>query len=77
LQLLTQFPPLPQFFGMKFTFEIKTEPALHTTVVIMVVVTSSSALATIVVSLANPSIATYCITILVLIICIAVTKMSP
>jgi hypothetical protein len=72
-----QFPPLPQFLGMKFAFEINTEPALHTAVLIAVIVTSSSALATIAVSLANPSIATYCITILALIIWIAVTKMSP
>jgi hypothetical protein len=62
---------------MKFKFKIKTEPALHTAVVIAVVVTSSSALATIMVSLANPSVATYCVTILTLIIWIAITKTSP
>jgi hypothetical protein len=56
---------------MKFVFEIKTVPALHTAVVIMVVVTSSSALATIAVSLANLPVATYCVTVLALIIWIA------
>ncbi len=53
---------------MKFAFEIKTEPAIHTAVVIAVVITSSSALARIAVSLANPSVTTYCITLLALII---------
>jgi hypothetical protein len=53
---------------MKFVFEIKTEPTFHAAVVIAVVVTSSSALATIAVSLANPSIANYLVTILALII---------
>jgi hypothetical protein len=62
---------------MKFGFEIKTEPALHMAVVIAAVITSSSALATIAVSLANPFVATYCVTVLALIIWIAVTKMSP
>ncbi len=62
---------------MKFAFEIKTEPTLHTSVVITVVVTSSSALATIAVSLANPSVATYCVTVLALVIWLALTKTSP
>jgi hypothetical protein len=62
---------------MKFAFEIKTEPTLHTAVVIAVVVTSSGDLATIGVSLANPSIATYCITILALVIWLALVKTSP
>jgi hypothetical protein len=69
-----QFPPLPQFLGMKFAVEIKTKLALHTVVVIAVIVTSSSALATIAVSLANPSVATYRVTVLAIIM-IAVTKM--
>jgi hypothetical protein len=69
--------PFAQFFGVKFAFKIKTEPALHTTIVIAVVVTSSGALATIAVSLANPSVATYCVTVLALIIWITVTKTSP
>ncbi len=62
---------------MKFGFEIKTEPTLHTAVVTAVVVTSSSAPAKIAVSLANQSVATYCVTVLALIIWIAVTKTSP
>jgi hypothetical protein len=53
---------------MKFAFEIKTEPTLHAAVIIAIIVTSSGALATIAVSLANPSVATYCVTILALII---------
>jgi hypothetical protein len=67
-QFLMQFPPLLQHLGMKFAFKIETEPTLHAAVVIAVVVTSSGALATIAVSLANPSIATYCITVLALVI---------
>jgi hypothetical protein len=62
---------------MKFAFEIKTEPTLHVAVVIAVVVTFSGALATITVSLANPSVATYCITILALVIWLALARKSP
>ncbi len=62
---------------MKFAFEIKTEPTLHVAVVIAVAVTSSGALAMIAVSLAYPSIVTYCVTVLALIIWIVVTKTSP
>ena len=62
---------------MKFSFKIKTEPTLHVAVVIAVVVTSFSALATITVSLANPSVATYCVTVLALVIWLALTKTSP
>ncbi len=67
---------------MKFVFKTKTEPTLHVgvviaVVVITVIVTSSGALATIMVSLANPSVATYCIIFLALIIWVAVTKTSP
>jgi hypothetical protein len=62
---------------MKFTFKIKTEPTLHTAVVIAVVLTSSGALATIVVSLDSLPVAIYCITILALIIWVALTKTSP
>jgi hypothetical protein len=72
-----QCTPLLQHLGMKFAFKIKTEPTLHTVVVIAVIVISSDALATIAVSLANSSIATYCITVLVLIIWITVMKTSP
>ncbi len=52
------FPPF--FFcnrGMKYAFEIMTEPTHHAAVVIAVVVTSSSALATIAVSLDYQSVA--------------------
>jgi hypothetical protein len=59
---------------MKFAFEIKMEPTLHAVVVIAVVVTSSGALATIAVSLANPTVATYCVTVLALIIWLALMK---
>jgi hypothetical protein len=62
---------------MKFGFEIKTEPTLYAAVVIAVVVTSSGTLATIAVSLASPSVATYCITILALVIWLVLTKKSP
>jgi hypothetical protein len=62
---------------MKYAFEIKTEPTLHAAVVIAVVLTSSGALATIAVSLDNPSVAIYCVTVLALIIWIALIKKTP
>jgi hypothetical protein len=62
---------------MKFAFKTKTEPTLHTAVIIKVIVTSSGALDTIAVSLTNPSISTYCITVLALVIWLVLTKMSP
>ncbi len=61
--------------GMKYAFKIKTEPTLHAAEDFAVVITSSGALATIAVSLNNPPIAIYCITILALIIWIALMKM--
>jgi hypothetical protein len=62
---------------MKFAFKIKTEPTLHVAVVIAVIVTSSGALAMIAVSLANLSVATYCVTVFALVIWLALTKTSP
>ncbi len=59
---------------MKFAFEIKTEPTLHTAVIIAVTFASSGALSAVAVSLDNPSVAIYSVTILVLIIWIAVTR---
>ena len=59
---------------MKFAFEIKTEPTLHTAIVIAVTSASSGALATIVVYLDNPSVAIYSVSILAIIIWIAVTR---
>jgi hypothetical protein len=56
---------------------MKTDPTLHAAVVIRVVITSYGALSTIAVSLVNPSVATYCVTILALVIWLALTKMSP
>jgi hypothetical protein len=53
---------------MKYIFKIKTEPTLQAVVVIAVVVTFSGALATIAVSLDNPSITIYCVTIFALVI---------
>ncbi len=58
---------------MKFAFEIKTEPTLHAAVIITVTFTSSGALALIAVSLNNPTVAIYSISILGIIIWIAVT----
>jgi hypothetical protein len=72
-----RFPPLLQHLRMKFALKIKTEPTLHVMVVIAVVVTSSGALAMMAGSLTNPSIPTYCIAILALIIWIVATKTSP
>jgi hypothetical protein len=63
LQFLTQFPPLPHFLGMKFMFEIKTEPTLHPAIIIAITVASLGALATIAVSLDNPSVAIYSVTV--------------
>ena len=71
-----QFPPSPQILGMKFAFEIKTEPTLRAEIIIAVAITSLGALATIAVSLDNPSIAIYSVTVLALIIWIAITEMS-
>jgi hypothetical protein len=62
---------------MKYALKMKTEPTLHTAVVIAVIVASTGALTTIAVSLDNPSVATYCVTILALIIWIALTKKMP
>ncbi len=62
---------------MKFVFEIKTEPTLRAAIIIAITITSSDALAMIAVSLDNPSIAIYSVTILALIIWIVITKMSP
>jgi hypothetical protein len=76
-QFLMQFPPSLQHLGMKFAFKTKTEPTLHVGVVIAVIVTSSGALAMIMVSLANSSVATYCVIVLALIIWVVVTKTSP
>ncbi len=59
---------------MKFAFEIKTEPTLHTAVIIAITFTSSGALASIAVSLDNPTVAIYSVSILVIIIWIAVTQ---
>ncbi len=72
-----QFPPSPQFLGMKFVFEIKTEPTLHAAVIIAITFASSGALTTVAVSLDNPSIAIYLVSVLAIIIWIAVTQTSP
>jgi hypothetical protein len=77
LAIFMQFPPSPQILGMKFAFEIKTEPTLRTAIIIAITITSLGALAMITVYLDNPSIAIYSVTILTLIIWIAITKMSP
>jgi hypothetical protein len=57
---------------MKYAFKIKTEP--QAAVVIVVVVTSSGALATIAVSLDNPSVTIYCVTVFSLFTWIELTK---
>jgi hypothetical protein len=62
---------------MKFAFEIKAEPTLCAAIIIVIAITSSGALATIVVSLYNLSIAIYSVTVLALIIWIVIMKMSP
>ena len=62
---------------MKFAFEIKTEPTLHAAVIIAVTFASSGALATIAVSLDNPSVAIYSVSILAIIIWIAVGPRRP
>ncbi len=59
---------------MKFPFKIKPEPTLHPAVIIAITFASSSALATIAVSLYNPSAAIYLVTVLAIIIWIAVTQ---
>jgi hypothetical protein len=62
---------------MKFAFEIKPEPTLHAAIIIAVAIFSLGALATITVSLDNPSVAIYSITVLAFIIWITITKMFP
>jgi hypothetical protein len=69
-----QFPPFSRILGMKFPFEIKTEPTLHAAVIIAVIFASSLALASIAVSLDNPTVAIYSVSILAIIIWIAVTR---
>ncbi len=59
---------------MKFAFKIKTEPTLHAVVIIAVTFASSGALALIGVSLDNPTVIIYSVSILALIIWIAVTR---
>jgi hypothetical protein len=59
---------------MKFAFEIKTEPTLHAAVIIAMTFASSGTLATIAVSLHNPSVVIYSVTVLAIIIWIAVTR---
>ncbi len=71
-----QYPPLPQFLGIKFAFEIKTEPTLHAAVIIAITFASSDALALVVVSLDNPSVTIYSVSVLAIIIWIAVTWTS-
>jgi hypothetical protein len=61
---------------MKFAFTIKTAPTLHAAVIIAVTFASSGALATVAVSLDNPSVTTYLVSILAVIIWIAVTRTS-
>jgi hypothetical protein len=62
---------------MKFAFNIKTAPTLHAAVIIAVTFASFGALATVAVSLNKPSVATYLVSVLALIIWIAVTRTSP
>ncbi len=59
---------------MKYIFKIKTEYTLQVVVAIVVIVTSSGALATIAVSLNNPSVDIYCVTVFALVTWIALTK---
>jgi len=59
---------------MKFAFEIKTEPTLHAAVIIAITFAFSGALATIAVSLENPSVAIYSATVLALIIWTSITR---
>ena len=70
----TPFPPLPEFLGMKIAFEIKTEPTLRAAVIIAVTFASSGALASVAVSLNNPTVAIYSVSTLAIIIWIAVTR---
>jgi hypothetical protein len=59
---------------MKFVFEIKTEPTLHAAIIIAVTSASSGALASIAVSLDNPTVTIYSVPVLAFIIWIAVTR---
>ncbi len=58
---------------MKFAFKFKPEPTLHAAIIIAVTFASSGALATVEVSLYNPSAAIYLVTVLTIIIWIVVT----
>ncbi len=59
---------------MKIAFEIKTEPTLRAAVIIAVTFASSGALASVAVSLNNPTVAIYSVSTLAIIIWIAVTR---
>ncbi len=73
MQFCHNFTLFLNFWGMKFAFEIKPEPTLQAAVIIAVTFASFGALATIAVSLYNPSAAIYLVTVLAIIIWIAVT----
>jgi hypothetical protein len=59
---------------MKFAFDFKTEPTLRAAVIIDITFASSGALASIAVSLDNPTVAIYLVSVLAIIIWIAVTR---
>ncbi len=69
-----QFPPFSRMLGMKFAFEIKTEPTLHAAFIIAITFASSGALTLIAVSLDSPTVTIYSVSILAIIIWIAVTR---
>jgi hypothetical protein len=68
LKSIVTFPPLPSALGMKFAFEIKTEPVTQAAIIVAVVAFSSGSLATIAFYTNNSTISTFCVVILAVII---------
>ena len=63
--------------GMKFVFEISTNPTLHAVVAVAIVVSSSTSLAAIAVAIGNPTVSVFCAAILAFIILLVLVVPPP
>jgi hypothetical protein len=68
LKSIVTFPPLPSALGMKFAFEIKTEPVMQAAIIVAIVAFSSGSLAMIAFYTNNSTISTFCVVVLAVII---------
>jgi hypothetical protein len=71
LESIVTFPPLPSAPGMKFAFEIKTEPVMQAAIIIAVVAFSSGSLATVTIYTNNSTVSTFYAVALAVIIYLA------